>query len=161
MDRRWRVDVHDISDYDDDKLFVSDGGSCVAIEPNGNIISVCKNPNDSVKGLDLLRYAVENGGDRLDAFGDYLYKFYTRNGFMPVSWTPFNKEYAPFEWREAKKRGLDVEEEPIIFYKYTGAVCDIPYEDFLKNTAPYEGEDGYDKAEKARNERIKDEVQKQ
>ena len=106
LETRWRVDIHSEEDYRNDKLFLSKGGSCVAVEPNGNIISVCKNQNDTVMGKDLLKHAVKNGGDRLDAFGERLFAFYTKNGFEPVSWTPFNIEYAPDDWKTAKEKGL-------------------------------------------------------
>lgn len=147
---RWRVDIHDESDYDSDKLFVSDGGSCVAVEPNGNIISVCKNRNDKiVSGKDLLKKAIENGGDRLDAFGEDLYSFYTRNGFEPISYTNFNEDYAPEGW----KKGRD-NTEPIIFYRYTGKQTELSYEDFINNVLPSVD---YDTAMSLRDKEIKNE----
>ena len=155
-ERRWRVDLHDMGDYEKDNLFVSEGGSCVAVEPSGNIISVCKIPGDNVRGSDLLEFAVKNGGDRLDAFGESLFSFYTKNGFEPVSWTPFNKEYAPFEWRDAQAQGLKVEEEPVIFYKYTGIPYDKSYEEFLSEIPSCEGENGYDDAMNIRDKEIDD-----
>ena len=151
-DSRWRVDVHDAKDYVNDKLFVSEGGSCVAVEPSGNIISVCKNQSDEIRGKDLLRKAVENGGDRLDAFGEDLYDFYTRNGFEPVSWTPFNEEYAPDDWKQAKVDGYNVEPEPVIFYKYTGKQVNLSYKDFKDLVKPAAD---YDTAMKIRDEETK------
>ncbi len=148
--QRWRVDLHPVEEYEGDRLFVSKKGSCVAIEPSGNIISVCKNEEDKeVRGRDLLRCATANGGDRLDAFGKDLYKFYTKNGFEPVSWTPFNEEYAPDEWN--KERDIP---EPIIFYKYTGKQPQLSYEEFLSSTKPFEGEDGYYDAQKYRDKNM-------
>lgn len=38
-------------------------------QADGDIVSVCKNMNSTDKGSDLLKRAIENGGDRLDAFG--------------------------------------------------------------------------------------------
>ena len=136
-ERRWRVDIHNGEDYVKDKLFTTKGGSCVAIEPDGNIISVCKRKGDAARGTDLVRYAVENGGDRLDAFGEELYGFYTKNGFEPVSWTPFNEEYAPDGWKP------EYGAEPVIFYKYTGKQTQLTYDEFLNKTKPYKD---YDKA---------------
>lgn len=135
-DSRWRVDVHDAKDYVNDKLFVSEGGSCVAVEPSGNIISVCKNQLEKgLRGSDLIKKAIENGGDRLDAFGEKLYNLYTRNGFEPVSWLSFNEEYAPEGWEKERD-----EAEPVIFYKYTGKQTNESYRDFLvrvKESADY------------------------
>lgn len=146
-ENRWRVDIHDVEDYKNDKLFVSKGGSCVAVEPNGNIISVCKKQGDNINGKDLIKYAIENGGDRLDAFGDGLYKFYTKQGFEPVSWTPFNEEYAPEGWNKNRD-----EPEPVIFYKYTGKVTKEPYNEFINRVAP---SNDYDTAMEVRDKELK------
>ena len=143
---RWRVDIHSSKDYNNDKLFTTEGGSCVAIEPNGNIISVCKRNGDTVYGRDLLRHAVENGGDRLDAFGG-LWGFYIKNGFEPVSWTPFNEEYAPVGWNKEYDGA-----EPVIFWKFTGKINKIKYEDFLKDVKPSQD---YDTAMRIRDKEIK------
>lgn len=75
-------------------MHVTQGGSTVAVTPDGDIVGVCKKPDDNVSGSDLLKMAVANGGKKLDAFSKLFY-FYTKNGFEPVSWTPFDKEYAP------------------------------------------------------------------
>lgn len=144
---RWRVDIHDEADYAKDKLFVTQGGSCVAVEPNGNVISVCKNYNEKIRGSVLLDIAVANGGNRLDAFGEGLYNFYTKNGFEPVSWTPFNEQYAPEGW---KKKRDDL--EPVIFYKLANKKVETTYEDFLEKTK-YHSE--YSEAELKRDKEIK------
>lgn len=133
----WRVDdTHTVEDYGHDRLFVTNDGSVIAIEEDGNIISVCKNTHGNDRGSDLLRFAVENGGDRLDAFGETLFKFYTKNGFEPVSWTKFNEEYAPHDWRKGKDSP-----EPVIFYRYTGRANAIGYNEFrasVKASADYD-----------------------
>lgn len=144
---RWRVDVHDLSDYENDQLFLTEGGSCVAVEPSGNIISVCKNQSEDIRGRVLLKKAVESGGDRLDAFGEDLYGFYTRNGFEPVSYTPFNEEYAPEGWQKGREKP-----EPVIFYKYTGEKTSLSYDEFLSKTKPSAG---YDVAKEIRDKEIK------
>ena len=129
----WRVDdTHAIRDYKNDKLFVFKGGSVVAVTPKGDIISVCKNMKGAERGSDLLRLAVENGGDRLDAFGRGLYQFYTKNGFEPVSWTRFNVQYAPHDWVKGRDR-----KEPVIFYQYTGKKTDMSYSRFLREHKAY------------------------
>lgn len=62
----------------------------------------------------MLAFAVKNGGKKLDAFSG-LYGFYSKAGFEPVSWTPFDERYAPPGW----EKGRDAP-EPVIFWKYTG-----------------------------------------
>jgi hypothetical protein len=150
---RWRVTAHTEkelkNDYPGAKLHItSPGGSTVAVTADGDIISVCKKVGDKTRGSELLKMATENGGTKLDSFsGNHL--FYTKCGFEPVSWTPFNEQYAPDGWR----KGID-KPEPIIFYKYTGKEVHIKLDEFLSNTKPFEGEDGYDKAMKARNDAL-------
>lgn len=112
---RWRVDVHDAVDYKNCKCAVTKGGSTVAVTSDGDIISVCKRQGSHDKGSELLKQAVKIGGRKLDAFGEKLFRFYTKNGFEPVSVTDFNEEYAPPGW----KKGVD-EKEAIVFYKYIG-----------------------------------------
>lgn len=155
LDRRWRVDLHELEDYKNDKLFITPGGSCIAVEPSGNIISVCQRPGDGVRGYQLLEKAIQEGGDRLDAFGPDLFKFYTNNGFEPVSWTPFNEQYAPDEWKEAKRQGLKVEKEPVVFYKYTDRYnrSNNPYDynEFLRTV---KSDRDYDTAQNRRDKEI-------
>ena len=144
---RWRVDIHDEADYLHDKLFVTDGGSTVAVEPDGNIISVCKNQTENIRGSVLLKKAVESGGDRLDAFGEDLYAFYTRNGFEPISYTPFDEQYAPEGWQKGRDKP-----EPVVFYKYTGSKCSLSYKEFISQTKPMSN---YDAAKSVRDKEIK------
>ena len=116
QEKAWRVDTdsHDGKDYVGTKTYVSDGGSTFSVTESGNIISVCINTNDSMKGYELIEKAVKAGGKKLDSFsGNFAY--YMRNGFEPVSWTVFDKKYKPGGWVEGRDR-----EEPVIFFKYTG-----------------------------------------
>ena len=122
----WRVDdTHSISDYKGDKLFKTAHGSTIAVTHTGDIISVCKKTGDKASGSDLLKMAVAQGGKKLDSFcGNY--DFYVKNGFEPVRWTPFNKEYAPHDWKEGRDKP-----EPIIFFQYTGKVTKMDCNEFL------------------------------
>lgn len=144
---RWRVDIHDIEDYKNDKLFITKGGSCVAVEPDGNIISVCRMAGEVVRGSDLIKHAIANGGDRLDAFSG-LYTFYIKNGFEPVSWTPFDTNYAPEGWKS------EYGKEPVIFYKYTGKISTLNYEQFINTVKP---SIDYDRARLIRDRSIENE----
>ncbi|WP_252899456.1 hypothetical protein [Lactococcus fujiensis] len=96
-DIAWRVTAYEPEHYVGSKLHVSPGGSTVAISTTGDIISVCRADNDNVRGTDLLKLAVENGGTKLDSYaGNHL--FYTKNGFEPISWCKWDDEYAPEGW---------------------------------------------------------------
>lgn len=150
---RWRVDVHTKEEYAEKgaKCYSTPGGSVVAVTKDGDIISVCKMTGDSASGRDLLEHAVKNGGVKLDSFSGN-HGFYTRCGFEPVSWTPFNKEYAPDGWA---KSGAG--EEPVIFYQYVG-VGNVKYTnlgDFLTSVKPYTGDSGYDDAMAYRDSKLK------
>lgn len=153
IDKRWRVTVHKSEYYKGSKLYVTKGGSCVAVTPEGDIISVCKNQLGGEHGVAkvLLQKAVREGGKKLDAYGRKLYDFYTKNGFEPVSWTEWNGEYAPEDWKKAKEQGLSVEEEPVIFYKYTGKKTNETYEEFLSRV---KASPGYNEAQKQRDEEV-------
>lgn len=151
-DIRWRVTAHTEqelkNEYPGAKLHVTKGGSTVAVATDGDIISVCKKAGDNTRGKDLMKLAVENGGTKLDSF-DGNHNFYTKCGFEPVSWTPFNKEYAPPGWKEGQHQP-----ESVIFYKYTGKQCKVTKEEFLSKTKPFEGEDGYYNAMVARDKSV-------
>lgn len=134
-DSRWRVDVHEANDYTKDKLFVSEGGSTVAVTSDGDIISVCHKDGDKTRGSDLLRKAVENGGEKLDAYRG-LFRFYAKNGFEPVSWCEFDEKYAPEGWNKLRD-----EKEPVVFWRYTGKVYEKSWEEFssfVKASKDYE-----------------------
>ena len=113
----WRVDTdsHGPDDFNDCKALIkTDGGSVAAVTKDGDIISVCANPNDTVKGSELIAAAVEAGGTKLDSY-DGNYGFYRKCGFEPVSWTKWDDRYAPSGWDPKQ----DFRED-IIFFKYTG-----------------------------------------
>ena len=149
----WRVSSPDRAEFDEEhpnaKKYITRGGSTVAIAQNGDIVAVCRNKNDSLRGRQLLEFAVKNGGVKLDSFSGN-HKFYTKNGFEPVSWTRFDKKYAPPGWKP------EYEEEPVIFYRYTGKATNESVEGFI-NRVP-ESKDYYS-AMKIRDDKTGDEKQ--
>ena len=153
IEDRWRVTVYDAEHYMGSKLYVTDGGSTVSVQPHGDIISRSKNWNgkEHSVGKALLREAVKESGVKLDAYGERLFNLDTGNGFEPVSWTEWDSNYAPEDWLKAKEQGDAVKEEPVIFYKYTGKSIEISYKEFKDNVLPSES---YDAAQKIRDEEI-------
>lgn len=150
----WRVSSPSPEEFDEEhpnaKKYATKGGSTVAIASDGDIVGVCKKVGDTengkdVNGRDLISFAVKNGGNKLDAFSG-LYGFYRKQGFEPVSWTPFDEEYAPLGW----KKGRD-EPEPVIFWKYTGKRTELSKEDFLNKVKPSEN---YDTAKQLRDKEL-------
>ncbi len=147
-DKQWRVDVHDESYYANCKRITTKGGSSVSIASDGDIVSVCRNLGDMmVRGQDLMRKAIENGGKKLDSFS-YNHKFYCKCGFEPVSWCAFSRGNAPKGWDPARDK-----EEPVIFYRYTGKVTTETVEDFCKRVP--ESAD-YASAQKYRDKHMED-----
>ena len=132
----WRVSSPNSAEFDKEhpnaKKYITRGGSTVAITPDGDIVAVCKNENDGLRGRQLLEFAVKNGG------------------VEPVSWTRFDKKYAPPGWKP------EYEEEPVIFYRYTGKATNESVEDFI-NRVP-ESKDYYS-AMKIRDDKIGGEKQ--
>lgn len=116
LKNRWRVTVHSVEDYAHDNLFMTAGGSTIAVTPSGDIVSVCKASGD-ISGSDLLAKSIEMGGTKLDSYGGN-HRFYTKNGFEPISWCEWDDQWAPEEWLELN--ASEKTREPIIFYKYTG-----------------------------------------
>ena len=86
--------------YSGKRLFLFDNGySGFAL--NGNdIISVFSVPGPAPKGAvkTLMPIAIEQGGERLDAFNTFLPYVYSKTGFRAVAKLPFNREYAPEGW---------------------------------------------------------------
>jgi hypothetical protein len=147
----WRVSSPAAKEFDEEhpnaKKYVTKGGSTIAITPDGDIVGVCKKPGDTVNGSDMLAFAVKNGGKKLDAFSK-LWRFYSKNGFEPVSWTPFDEQYAPSGWDAQRD-----EKEPVIFWKYTGKYTAYKSSDeFLNNVAPSKS---YDDAKRKRDAEVK------
>lgn len=110
---RWRVSAYDPDHYMGAKLHVTSNGSTTAVDKEGDIISVCRRNDDSIRGSDLIRESVKNGGIKLDSYAGN-HEFYQKNGFEPVSWCEWDDKEAPVDWRDW------MDKEPIIFYKYTG-----------------------------------------
>ena len=71
-----------------------------AVLPDGNITAVFKNSGSMSKqaAKDIVLTAIENGGDRLDCYGEDLVDMYARMGFEPVAKVRFNRAYAPSDW---------------------------------------------------------------
>lgn len=156
-EKAWRVDSsYTDEDYADMDCFVTKGGSTVAVH-HGDIVSVCKHPDDTeVTGSDLLEFARSQGGKKLDAFAG-LYGFYTRNGFEPVSYCEFAdvEGIRPPDW----VRGRD-DPEPVIFFKYTGRTRGEIWKDHGELSQEYvtrnKPAEGYNEAQKIRDDSLEE-----
>lgn len=87
------------------RTFMNDTGTVgVGVAPDGDIVAVFKNQNGGPKrALDtLMPIAIEQGGDRLDCYGEGLVRVYENYGFVPVARVEFNAEYANEGWTPDK-----------------------------------------------------------
>lgn len=123
----WRVDNQSPDDLKkmDAKMFISKNGSTYAIKPDGDIIGVCKSGHD--KGSELIRQAINHGGDRLDSFSGNN-EFYMRNGFEPICYIEFDTDYPPEDWISGMPK------EDIVFYRYTGRSLKDVYWNDIKHS---------------------------
>lgn len=107
------VDTHELDEYTSMKCISFDGGlGGVAVEKDGNIVSVFKHPDSNIKGY--MRYAmtaaVLNGGTKLDCYSirGALPTMYSRYGFIPVCKIRFNREFAPPNWNYERDGEPDI-----------------------------------------------------
>lgn len=86
-------------------ISLNKGGSIVVVKPNGDIVAVCKNDNDTVSGSSMIQQAVANGRKKSDSYvGNH--KFYCKNGFEPICWYEFNEEYARTTGRKNTNKNI-------------------------------------------------------
>ena len=88
-------------------FLAADGSSGFAIERSGNIVGVFRNKSaGGQKGVTkiILPLAIENGGTKLDCYGEELVRIYSKFGFYPVARVEFNEQYANPGWDESKGR---------------------------------------------------------
>lgn len=129
----WRVSDVNIDEFreyhPDADCYLTPDKSTVAITKDGDIVAVCKNPNDTYTGKDIIDMAIKAGGKKLDSY-DGNHKFYMKCGFEPVSWCEWDEQYKPYDWNEDKNK-----REDIIFYRYTGKTENyISRDDFKAST---------------------------
>lgn len=87
------------------RTFMNDNGTAgVGITTNGDIVAVFKNRNGGpARALDtMMPIAIEQGGNRLDCYGEGLVYTYEGYGFTPVARVEFNPKYANDGWSPDK-----------------------------------------------------------
>lgn len=147
-------------------LFSDDARTCgVAIEPDGNIVAVHKNPSNKQRGAvdDMLITARVNGGDRLDCYGRGLVRKYEQDGFTPVARVEWNEKFRPDDWGDnppeeiyvmmkdarSNEQVLDDIKNGVAVNKTSEELDNLPY----FSIAEY-GDDAYDEALKYRDSLI-------
>ena len=112
------------------------------MQENGDIVSLCraKGERPDIRGHHLMEEAIRRKGDRCDSY-DGNWTRYIRAGLTPVSWTPWNPEYAPDGWD-----GLVNAPEDVIFFMYTGDTTPIDMAEWKRRVKPFTGDTGYNDA---------------
>lgn len=99
--------VKELTEHGAKTFLNEDGTAGVAVERDGNIVGVFKNPSNRTRkaAQDLLLNAIANGGDHLDCYvlqpevsQSNLGDIYAQLGFEPVAYLRFNREYADPGW---------------------------------------------------------------
>ena len=82
-----------------------DGMSGAAVTADGDIEAVFRIPGGKGKKLSyqMVVTAVDNGGVKLDCYGEKLVQNYSKMGFEPVAKVKWNPEYAPEGWNYGSK----------------------------------------------------------
>lgn len=110
------VTLHEKEEYENCKgrFLLYDESAGVAVEEDGNIISVFSDQTHKGVLKYLIAKAISVNGFKLDCFGsEGLKALYVRRGFIPVSRTKFDREFAPKDWN------YDQDDTPdIIFWIY-------------------------------------------
>ena len=86
--------------------FMSKDGLCgAAVTADGDIEAVFRIPGGKGKRLSyqMVVTAIDNGGVKLDCYGEDLVKNYARMGFEPVAKVKWDPEYAPEGWTYGPK----------------------------------------------------------
>lgn len=99
--------VKELTEHGAKTFLNEDGTAGVAVERDGNIVGVFKNPSNRTRkaAQDLLLNAIAEGGDHLDCYvlqpevsPTNLGDIYAQLGFEPVAYLRFNREYADPNW---------------------------------------------------------------
>ena len=115
----------DETGYADMRLFLTEDGKAgfglKEDEITGvvDIVSVFNTP-DSHKGFNYpaIRLAVEEGGNKLDAFDTFLPGAYSANGFTIRSRMPWNNEFSPEGWDKEAYKNFNNGEPDVVFMYY-------------------------------------------
>jgi hypothetical protein len=127
------VYVYPEQDYRDMRLFLTeDGKAGFALKDSGeagvvDIVSVFNTANNAHRGVSysMMRLAVEEGGNTLDAFDTFLPVLYSANGFRVISRAKWSDEFAPSGWSKEEYSDFNNGEPDVVFMAYDPQRTDI------------------------------------
>lgn len=97
--------VEELSQPETRTFMSADNMAGALVTADGDIEAVFKNPQSKAKqaATSLLITAVENGGRKLDCYGEDLVRTYNNRGFEAVARIPFNAEEVEAGWTYGKR----------------------------------------------------------
>lgn len=97
--------VEELSQPETRTFMSADNMAGALVTADGDIEAVFKNPQSKAKqaATSLLITAVENGGRKLDCYGEGLVRTYNNRGFEAVARIPFNAEEVEAGWTYGKR----------------------------------------------------------
>lgn len=97
--------VEELSQPETRTFMSADNMAGALVTADGDIEAVFKNPQSKAKqaATSLLITAVENGGRKLDCYGEALVRTYNNRGFEAVARIPFNAEEVEAGWTYGKQ----------------------------------------------------------
>lgn len=144
------VYVYPEEDYKGMRLFLTDDGTAgYAIKPDGDIVSAFSTGKNPGVAPHLLLNAIEQGGNKLDAFDTVLPDLYSRMGFRETGRETWNEDFAPEDWDKE------------VFSKFKGGEPDISYMEYSSDPSKpiprtAQGPVDLDMSQNARLQRAKD-----
>jgi hypothetical protein len=127
------VYVYSDQDYRDMRLFLTeDGKAGFALKDTGesgitDIVSVFNTAGGTHRSVvySMIRLAVEEGGNTLDAFDTFLPVVYSANGFKAVSRIKWSDDFALEGWDKASYAEFNNGEPDIVFMAYDPQQTDL------------------------------------
>lgn len=146
------VTQHSKEEYQDMRLFITtDRKAGIAIERDGNIVSVFNGGQRRGALKTLLPLAIENGGRKLDNYNSPgLSGMYELYGFNPVSKVRFERRFAPEDWNYERDGEPDV-----VFWIHNGDSAADVVLNFGQYEVPWDSVQSFDTYEEAADYRDK------
>lgn len=112
------VYVYDLSDYKGMRLFMTEDAKAGFALKGNDIVSVFSGPEHKGSVNAMMQLAIQEGGQRLDAFHTVLPNLYATHGFKIVARTPWNEDYKPEGWDKATFKEFNNGEPDVVFMVY-------------------------------------------
>ena len=114
-----QLTLYSVQDYRKMRMFLGREGTAGFALQGDNIVSVFAHPL-LARGAspNLLDWAVQKGGRRVDIFDTYLPKLYAREGFRTVARMLWDEQYSPVGWNYEAMKQFNNGRPDVIFMAY-------------------------------------------